>query len=95
VLAGGGQRRRTAARRDERTRVSAREPHRIREGTMSRRNSAARRDFVGVGNRCNGHVSRCTYFLLWCAGLRRLTRAEWRQASHTYESSGVTRQRKE
>jgi len=95
VLAGGGQRRQTAARSDERARVSAREPHRIRESTMSRRSSVARRDFVGVGNRCNGHVSHCTYFLLWCAGLRRLTRAGWRHASHTYESSGVTRQRKE
>ena len=50
MLAGCGQRRRTAARSDERARVSAREPHRVREDTMSRRNSAARRDFVGVGN---------------------------------------------
>jgi hypothetical protein len=62
-----------------------------RESTRARRNSAARRVFVEVGNRRNCPSGYCPYSLLG-AGLRRLTLRVMRheRCRTTYEDRNVT-----
>lgn len=66
----------------------------LRGSTRARRNSAARRVFVEVGNRRNYQPGDCPYSLRG-AGLRRLTLCVMRHAvCRTYEDRNVTRSAK-
>jgi hypothetical protein len=67
----------------------------LRGSTRARRNRAARRVFVEVGNRRNCRANDCPYFLQG-AGLRRLTlRVMRHELCRTYVIPNLTLLRKE